>query len=372
MRKSWFVFGFSIVLLFVMCRPEPIIDNGLLTDIAYDPQPFVIETPFGYPQMEIPADNPLTKEGILLGRKLFFDPILSRDSTMSCASCHKPELAFTDGKATSPGVDGIAGRRSAMSLVDIGYATNRLFWDGRAATLEEQALLPVEDPLELHALWPDIEERLKEHNYYPAEFRKAFGIENKNQIDKFLAAKALAQFQRTIINKGSSRYDRLMRQTGNGFPTEEEENGRVMFFFEASGLPTGIGLVDAECGHCHSGVRLTGDEYLNNGIQPALTPLDFKDGGLGEVSGRDRDMGRMRVPTLRNIALTAPYMHDGRFNTLEEVIEHYNSGGHPSFGKDGLLVPLNMSEQNKKDVIAFLHALTDIEVTTAPEYQSPF
>lgn len=371
MRIRWFVFGFSIVFVFGMCKPDPIPDGSSLTDIAYNPATYIIETPFGYPQMEIPADNPMTKEGVFLGRKLFFDPILSRDSTMSCASCHKPELAFTDGRATSPGVDGITGRRSAMSLVDIGYAANGLFWDGRAATLEEQALLPVEDPLELHALWPDVEKRLREHKTYPVEFRKAFGIEKKDQIDRFLAAKALAQFQRSIVNKGSSRYDRLMRQTGQGFPTEQEENGRIMFFFEASGLP-GIGLVDAECGHCHSGVRLTGDEYLNNGIQPALTALDFTDGGLGEVTGRDRDMGRMRVPTLRNIALTAPYMHDGRFNTLEEVIEHYNSGGHTSFGKDALLVPLNMTEQNKKDLLAFLHALTDTDVTTAPEYQNPF
>lgn len=371
MRTRWFVFVFSIAVLFVMCKPETIPDDNSLTEIDYNPSPFVIETPFGYPQMEIPADNPMTKEGVYLGRKLFFDPILSRDSTMSCASCHKPELAFTDGLAKSIGVDGLAGRRSAMSLVDIGYATNRLFWDGRATTLEEQALLPVEDPLELHALWPDIESRLREHNNYPAEFRKAFGIENTDQIDRFLAAKALAQFQRSIINKGSSRYDRLMRQTGNGFPTEQEENGRIMFFFEASGLP-GIGLVDAECGHCHSGVRLTGDEYMNNGIQPATTAFDFLDGGVGEISGRDRDMGRMRVPTLRNIALTAPYMHDGRFNTLEEVIEHYNSGGHTSFGKDALLVPLKMNEQHKKDLIAFLHALTDMDVTTAPEYQNPF
>lgn len=370
--KFLWILSYFFIVLVGGCNPSPLeIEEDDLTDIAYDPRSFSIETPFGYPQMEIPDDNPLTYEGIELGRRLFFDPILSRDSTVSCASCHRPELAFTDGRPISVGVDGTLGKRSAMSLVDIGYVTNGLFWDGRAKTLEDQALLPVEDPLEMHALWPDIEIRLRNHKDYTKYFRKAFGITKVEEIDKLLAVKAIAQFERTIINKGGSRYDRLMLQTGNGFATEEEENGRIMYFFEASGFG-GLGLVDAECGHCHSGIRMTGDEYLNNGVQPAIGPLDFKDLGLGGVSSRDRDMGRFRVPTLRNIAVTGPYMHDGRFSTLEEVIEHYNSGGHTSFGKDALLIPLGMSEQNKKDLLAFLHALTDESTLNAPEYQNPF
>ncbi len=370
---------FVILSLFIMligCQPDPIQPDpnegeNDLTDIPYDPEAFTIEKPYGYPEMEIPSDNLMTYEGIELGRRLFFDPILSKDSTISCGSCHRPELAFTDGRAISEGVNGTLGRRSAMSLVDIGYVTNGLFWDGRAATLEEQALLPVEDPLEMHAIWPDVVERLRKHPDYPKYFRKAFGITKINEIDKYLTAKALAQFERTIINKGGSRYDRLMLQTGNGFATEQEENGRIMFFFEASGSPL-QGLVDAECGHCHAGIRLTGDEYNNNGIQPAAGPLDFKDLGLGGISNAEKDMGKFRVPTLRNIAVTAPYMHDGRFQTLEEVIDHYNSGGHYSENRDSNIKPLGMSEQNKKDLIAFLHALTDETTLNAPEYQNPF
>lgn len=357
------------------CKPDPIdpIDKeGDLTEIPYDPQAFTIEKPYGYPEMEIPSDNPMTYEGIELGRRLFFDPILSKDSTISCASCHRPELAFTDGTAISVGVNGAKGKRSAMSLVDVGYVTNGLFWDGRVQTLEEQALLPVEDPLEMHALWPDVEERLRRHPDYPEYFRKAFGITQRAEIDKFLATKALAQFERTIINKSGSRYDRLMLQTGNGFATEEEENGRIMYFFETSGS-AGQGLVDAECGHCHSGIRMTGDEYENNAVQPAVGPLDFLDLGLGGITNKENDMGKFRVPTLRNIAVTAPYMHDGRFQTLEEVVDHYNSGGHTSFGKSAFLErPLGMSEQNKKDLILFLHALTDETTLNAPEYQNPF
>jgi cytochrome c peroxidase len=372
MRKNWgIIFFFIAWVALIQCKPEPLPDGGSLTHIPYQPKPYKIPTPLGYPSMEIPADNPMTQEGVYLGRMLFFDPILSRDSSLSCASCHRPELAFTDGRATSPGVDGLFGRRSAMSLVDIGYVTTGLFWNGSVNTLEEQALLPIEDPLEMHALWPDIAIRLQNHPDYPQRFRKAFGIEKKSQIDKFLAAKAIAQFERSIVSKDGSRYDRLMRQTGNGFATEEEENGRIMFFFESSGF-TGLDLVDAECGHCHGGVRLTGDEFLNNGIQPSAGPLQFGDLGLGEFTGRDKDMGKFRTPTLRNIAVTAPYMHDGRFQTLEEVIDHYNAGGHPSFGKDPLLIPLGMSEQNKKDLLAFLRALTDSLTLTAPEYQNPF
>ena len=151
-----------------------------LTDIPYEPVDYELVVPCGFPTMEIPADNPLTVDGVQLGRFLFYDPILSADSTMSCASCHLPSGVFTDNLAVSTGIDGIAGTRSSMSLLNVGYFYNGLFWDGRASTLEEQALLPVEDPIEMHNTWPNVVAKLQVHENYPKMFRKAFGIDEQN------------------------------------------------------------------------------------------------------------------------------------------------------------------------------------------------
>ncbi|MCB0661499.1 MAG: cytochrome-c peroxidase, partial [Saprospiraceae bacterium] len=208
--------------------------EGDLIDIPYEPQPAFIEQQQEFPVMEFPDDNPLTMDGIQLGRMLFFDPILSSDSTMSCSSCHLPEASFTDRLAVSPGVTGAVGRRSAMSLVNLGYANNEFFWDGRSKTLEEQALLPVEDPIELHEEWPNVEEKFRNHPDYPTLFRKAFGIDDRSKITKELAGKALAQFERTlVVGKGSRFYDVFVLE--NDFPTDEELRGYLMFFDASNG-----------------------------------------------------------------------------------------------------------------------------------------
>lgn len=305
----------------------------------------------------------MTVDGIQLGRKLFFDPILSVDSTISCSSCHLPSRSFADGLASSPGVAG-STPRSSMSLINVGFHHHGMFWDGRAATLEQQALMPVEDPLEMGEQWPRVEEKLRSHQDYPADFRKAFGIANSDEINKELAAKALAQFERSIISGGNSRYDRFAR--GEIFLEENEYNGYLMFFdFE----PT---LPDAECGHCHNAPLFATNDYFNNGLQSSPDLESFPDKGLGLVTGRATDNGRFKAPTLRNIALTSPYMHDGRFTTLEEVVDHYNSGGHPSPNKNPLLYPLQLTESEKQDLIAFLHTLTDTAVLSNEAFQSPF
>jgi cytochrome c peroxidase len=360
-----------LLLLFftglLSCRkddPVPACADCDLSHIPYDPQPYHVEIPRDFPQLEIPPDNPLTQAGVALGRRLFFDTRLSQDSSISCASCHLQALSFTDGAAVSPGVGGTLGSRSSMSLLNVGYVSTGLFWDGRSATLEEQALMPVEDPLEMHETWGNVIQKLQRDPDYPRWFREAFGIRDKREMTRELAAKAMAQFERTLVS-GDSRYDRVFIQ-GEGFPTDSELRGFDMFFDNSFFLP------DAECGHCHGGILFTTHGFFNNAIDSVGSLSDFRDPGRGAVTGRYLDLGRFRAPTLRNIALTAPYMHDGRFQTLEEVIAHYNSGGHIAENYDANMRPLNLTEQQKRDLIDFLHTLTDTSFVNNPSFQNPW
>lgn len=338
--------------------------DGGLTDIAYEPEEYIVEIPEGFPELLSPPDNPLTKEGVQLGRRLFYDPILSADNSMSCSSCHEREQAFTDNLATSVGIDGIAGTRSSMSLLNIGFFYNGLFWDGASDNLEEQAIEPVQNPVELHEDWGNVEEKLRNHEDYPTRFRKAFGIQDESEITKELATKALAQFERILISGGQSRYDKIL--SGEVFPTDEELNGYDMFFDISPDFP------DAECGHCHGGPLLTTNEYFNNGLDEVADLSNFPDLGRGGVTNYVFDNGKFRAPSLRNIALTAPYMHDGRFQTLEEVLEHYNSGGHYADNLDPLILDLELSEENMQDIITFLHTFTDTTYLENPDLTNPF
>ncbi len=370
------------VLLWQGCKKDPPESplTGDLLHIPYEPKPYKVIKPPHFPEVPVPPDNPLTVEGVQLGRRLFFDPILSRDSTQSCASCHLPHLSFTDGLPVSVGIDGIAGRRSAMSLLNIAYATNGLFWDGRVRTLEEQALLPVEDPIELHNTWPNLISKIKKHPVYPELFRKAFGIRDREEITKELAAKAIAQFERILISSGTSKFDRFL-QGDLDVLDDEELDGKLMYFEEGAG----VGLPDAQCFHCHGGFTLTGNQYFNNGLDEVASLDDFVDKGRGAANGRRSDNGKFRAPTLRNIALTAPYMHDGRFQTLEEVLDHYSSHGKSSPNKDPLIEQVGfpipgtnpvkytgLSPYHKRAIIKFLHTLTDTAFINNPDIQNPF
>ncbi|MDX1684200.1 MAG: cytochrome c peroxidase [Saprospiraceae bacterium] len=353
---------------FAGCTSDEIDDKGVdLTNISYDPQPYDVELPDYFPDLYSPSDNPLTYDGVQLGRHLFYDPILSADSTMSCSSCHEPGLAFTDGLATSTGIDGIAGRRSSMSLINIGFFGNKLFWDGRSPSLEHQALQPVEDPIELHETWPNVERKLRSNERYRELFRKAFGIEYSGEITKELAGKAIAQFERILVST-NSRFDR--ERQGKTFFTSEEQDGFDMFFDDS-----GSGLPEAECGHCHNFPLFTTFEFFNNGLDSVSSLEDYEDKGLGEVTMYRFDNGKFKAPTLRNIELTAPYMHDGRFETLEEVLDHYATGGHPSPNVDPLVAAAgtrNLSEGQKRSIIAFLRTLTDTSYLQNPDVLSPF
>ncbi len=371
----------GITLLAQRCKePSSSCSSGCdLTDIAYSPTAYTILKPAHFPQIPVPADNPMTREGVQLGRRLFYDPILSADSTMSCSSCHLPQGSFTDNKALSIGIDGLPGRRSAMSLLNIAYANNGLFWDGRAASLEAQALLPVEDPVEMHHTWPNVVESLKQHPVYPELFRKAFGIENCCDITKELVTKALAQFERILISSGTSKYDQYVLGDPDALD-DKELDGKLMFFDEGQD----VNLPDAQCFHCHGSITLTGNNYFNNGLDSVASLDAFPDKGRGGISGNRTDNGKFRAPTLRNIALTAPYMHDGRFPNLEAVLDHYNGNGKGVSNEDPFVrqigFPLGgnvlnysgLTPYQRQAVVKFLHTLTDTTFINNPDIQNPF
>jgi cytochrome c peroxidase len=361
------MFGLVLTLFVVACGDDtPIIDpmDEDLTEIPYNPTDFEVNLPIKFPKLEIPNDNPLTIEGIDLGRHLFYDPILSVDSTMSCSSCHLPAGSFTDNRRVSLGVTGETGRRSSMSLLNIGLYYNGFFWDGRSDVLEEQALLPIEDPIELHDTWPNVEKKLRRQPLYQEKFRRAFGIERSSEITKELAGKAITQFERTLVSSGNSKYDKI--QAGQAIYTEQELMGFDMFFDLNPFLP------DAECGHCHNAPLFTTNEYINNGLDPVESLMDFADFGRGEVTGKLIDNGTFRVPTLRNIQFTAPYMHDGRFQTLREVINHYNSGGFHADNTNPLIRPLGLTEDQIDALISFINTLSDPDFVNNPTYSNPF
>ncbi len=360
--------GLLFSLVFTACGP----DDGLpargatidfpLLDLPYAPESYTYKVPAHFQELPQPDSNLATVAGVELGRRLFYDPILSRDSSISCASCHFPEAGFTDQLAFSPGIIGEKTLRSSMSLINIAYQSS-YFWDGRSATLEEQSLHPIEDPIEMDATWPEIEARLRNSSNYRAGFRAAFGIENSGEIDRYLAAKALSQFERSLIS-GNSRYDQI-RFNLNGFFTPLEEDGFDLFTTEPSQDHPG-------CAHCHNALMFSDNRFLNNGIDSTETLDGFTDLGRGAISGNPFDNGKFRSPTLRNIELTAPYMHDGRFATLDEVLDHYASGGHYSPTKDPQITGFPLSPYDREAMKAFLLTLTDTTSLKDPALSNPF
>ncbi|MCB0568340.1 MAG: hypothetical protein KDC66_01180 [Phaeodactylibacter sp.] len=340
----------------VACTPEG-------AEPALPQSDYALEEPEHFQRLALPEDNPLAIAGVELGRRLFYDPILSADSSLSCSSCHLQERAFTDGRAIAVGFAQRAGQRNSPTLANSAYLYKGLFWDGRAHTLEEQALQPVETPHELGHSWAAAERALRRHPLYPALFTEAFGITDTSELSRELAARAIAQFERTLIS-ANARYDKVF--LGKAKFTPSEKRGRDIFFDTTEDLPSG------ECSHCHTPPLFTDESYVNNGLDRADELEDFTDTGRGDATHQRFDNGRFRVPTLRNIALTAPYMHDGRFNTLEEVIEHYNSGGHYSENVDPKIKKLHLSERDKKDLLNFLLTLTDSTFVHNAAYANPF
>ena len=353
------------------CREEPgggvVVEDGLIEGPS-TPTPYVLEVPSYLPAPVIDTENPMSEEGVELGRHIFYDAdILSTDGNMSCATCHQQELAFTDGQATSPGVRRELGTRSSMSLVNLAFNPNGFNWDGSSPKLWEQAIHPVEDMLELDNDWEEVLRKLREHNDYPARFRAAFGIDRKEEITRELTVKAIAQFERTIVS-ANSKFDRVVYQNTEFF-TEEEQLGADSLFFVENVPP---GVLHPGCGHCHNAPSFGDNKFHNNGISDVASLDDFADFGLGGVTGNRFDNGKFRTPTLRNIALTAPYMHDGRFATLEEVIDSYAAGGHGVENEDPNITGFPITERQKRALIAFLHTLTDESLLTDERLADPF
>ncbi|WP_240155160.1 cytochrome-c peroxidase [Chitinophaga sp. Cy-1792] len=304
-------------------------------------------------RINTPPDNPATVNGVYLGRMLFYEKLLSGTNTISCASCHQQSKAFTDGKQFSTGIDTVTTTRNSMSLANLLWVRN-FFWDGRAASLEAQAATPLTAPHEMGQPLAISVHKLSQTRHYPTLFKAAFGTAT---ITDTLIIKALAQFERSLIS-ANSNYDKYLVHQYT--PTTAEANGMALFM----GNPAPEkGIRGAGCGHCHGGPKLFVELYHNNGLDsfPA-------DEGRASITGQPTDIGRFRTVTLRNIALTAPYMHDGRFATLEEVLDHYSdhikqsSTLSPAIRgnyNDTLTHTLHLSEKEKNDIIAFLHMLTD-------------
>ena len=314
--------------------------------------PVTLERPTRFPAIADFSYNPMTVEGIALGKKLFYEKRLSADNTISCGSCHKQQYNFSDGgEQFSKGVGGALGNRNSMALVNMAWNTT-FFWDGRHSTLEAQIHDPVVNPIEMMENWPSVVSKLQNSAEYPDLFCQAFGT---NTIDSSLVMNAIAQFLRSITSS-KSRWDRFIRQEIQ--LTESEINGYQIFSTEKG-----------DCFHCHvpDNMLFMDNQFHNNGLDAAFTDL-----GLGSFTGNANDAGKFKTPTLRNIVFSAPYMHDGRFATLEEVIEHYNQGGTPSATIDPLMkkvgVGLNLSASEKQDLLNFIKCLTDSSVLVNPDF----
>ncbi|MCB1098421.1 MAG: cytochrome C peroxidase [Verrucomicrobiae bacterium] len=311
--------------------------------------PYKLDITRRFPAVKLPADNPLTEEGVALGRKLFNDPRLSINNSQSCASCHLREHAFTDPRRLSIGATGDIGKRNAMPLFNLAWASD-YFWDGRAATLRDQVLVPLQDPHEMAESLENVVKKLEADDSYRDAFRRASG---EAGITSTKLALALEQFLLTLVSQ-DAKFDRAVRKLDTFTP--DESRGLELFLTE---FDPARGMRGADCFHCHGGTLFTSHKYADNGLD--LKPVDS---GRMTVTGDETDRGKFKIPSLRNVELTAPYMHDGRFKTLEEVVEHYSSGVHRSPNLDPNLAKhpdegIKLSSNDKRALVAFLKTLTD-------------
>lgn len=316
---------------------------------AWQPPLLAGRIPAHFPQTEFPKDNVLTPAGTELGRVLFNDKRLSFNNSQSCGDCHSAARAFSDTRAFSLGAAGQPGKRNAMPLFNLAWKP-AFFWDGRSPTLRDQVLHPIQDPVEMNE---KLERLITKLTDLAPQFEKAFGSPG---ITSERIALALEQHLLTLIS-ASSRMDRTV--TGNEKLTELEQRGFQLFFTESD---PGHGVKGADCFHCHGGAHFTNNQFLNNGLDDDAS---LKDEGLAGITHKPSDRGKFMVPSLRNVARTAPYMHDGRFDTLEDVIEHYDHGLKRSATLDPNLAKhlrydgLHLTAEDKAALVAFLKTLTD-------------
>ncbi|MBI3410256.1 MAG: cytochrome-c peroxidase [Planctomycetes bacterium] len=309
-------------------RQESVPKDTLPAQLAID------HIPLGLEPRTTPKEVPLTEARVKLGRKLFFDPILSSDRAIACASCHKPENGFSGGEAKSTGVKGKRTSRRAPSLLNRAYG-NSFFWDGREATLEVQALKPIEDPDEMGSKLDDVIARLRTDKEYSELFKNAFddGVNSAN------LGKAIASFERILL-RGDSAVDRFRRLGSHDALTPSQRSG--LWLYESKG----------RCWRCHTGANFTDEKFHNTGVSWGKGDL-----GRFRITGEGADRGKFKTPSLRGVALTAPYMHDGSLKTLEDVVEYYNRGGNSNLHLDPTVGSLGLSKDEVKDLVAFLKAL---------------
>lgn len=350
MRKNHFlvliISGLLGGLAFTACKKDDVADPDNTDNTTYQTTPFGLTLPTWVDDSlgAMPGSSEMTVEGVALGRKLFYDEKLSGDMTQSCASCHKQSDAFDDVRRFSVGITGAVGDRNAMSIQNLAWRT-KFFWDGRSPSLEAQAHDPVVNPIEMNATWPQVLSRLNADEAYKTAFKNAFNI---TTIDSTDVTKALAQFERTLVSF-SSRADAY--NNGNTTALNAAEiRGKALYFGKA------------RCATCHNTATFTDNQFRNNGLDAAGAPN--ADLGMGHVTGNASDNGKMLVPPLRNIARTAPYMHDGRFANLNQVLAFYagqvqaNSPNLDSKMQVYLNGPL-FTPQEAGDIIAYLTALSD-------------
>lgn len=360
MKKTAFVFA-ATALFITACNPDTK-DVGLVA--VYDNTAYALKIG-DFPTPDLPADNKLTVAKVQLGRMLFFEKMLSKDGSQACADCHKQSDGFSDVRRFSIGVDKLAGNRQAMALMNLGWHENGFFWDGRSATLREQTLKPIQDPLEMNETLPNVVAKLSASKIYTDQFIRAF---DDAAVTPNKMALALEQFLLSMVSY-NAKFDKSERKEVT--LTDSEERGRKLFFTEFDPLGREKG---AECFHCHGGHNFTDDEFNNNGLD---TDAQITDIGYMVVTRKARDRGTFKVPSLRNIALTPPYMHDGRFATLEEVVNHYDTGVKRSSTVDPLmqynLQPngLRLTAQNRADLVAFLQTLTDTDFINNAAFGKP-
>ncbi|WP_336837996.1 cytochrome-c peroxidase [Sphingobacterium siyangense] len=356
MSKNMRVLHFGFLLLaniMLSCQKETVAPVE-----SEDNNSYVLEVPANFPQPAATPDNPLTKAGVELGRRLFYEPLLSSTMTVSCASCHHQDRAFSDGMILSNlGISGKALDRHSPALFNLAWANNGLFWDVGSKNLESQAFGPLTHEDEMGIYFPEMVDRLRANPSYVSLFKEAFG-ESPTAAG---VVKALAQFQRTIIS-ANSKYDRYKR------------GDRQVSFSEKELL--GMQLVQAKCGGCHSSELFTDNKYHNNGIDADFSD-DSKDWvykGRYRISYDIKDLGAYKTPSLRNIMVSAPYMHDGRFSTIDEVLRHYRSGIKNTIYTDQLLFQDNgkagilLSDKEVEAVKAFLMSLTDEKLLSEAKY----
>ena len=298
--------------------------------------PYSLFIPKGFPTPFIPEDNQLSDSRVALGKKLFFDNMMSRDSSLSCASCHQPQFAFSDGRQKSVGIKGRQVSRNAPTLTNVAYQPYFLL-DGLNPSLETQVKIPIHEhnEFDFHILL--IAERMKQDSLYVSLSKDAYNSEPSPQV----IAYAIACYERTLIS-GNSPYDQYFYQ-GNKTTLNDSEIRGMNLFFD-----------DLYCASCHGGFNFSDSRLTNNGLY-----TNYTDQGRARLTKKTEDQAIFKTPTLRNIGFSAPYMHDGSFESLEQVIDHYSSGAKGHFNQDPLIQPFDISQDQKQDLIAFLIALND-------------